>query len=165
MQTIECVKTRRSIRRYLSKVPDKSLVRSIIETSLLTPSGKNGQPWRIKIISESSQIYSISSLSIYKSWMKTAPIFLAIYLDKKNSYNYTKDIQACGAFMQTIMLVAHDKGLGSCWIGEILAQSDNVNKILNIDASLYELMGIIVLGYSADDPKPCERKKIDEILL
>ena len=97
--------------------------------------------------------------------MKTAPIFLAIYLDKKNSYNYTKDIQACGAFMQTIMLVAHDKGLGSCWIGEILAQSDNVNKILNIDASLYELMGIIVLGYSADDPKPCERKKIDEILL
>lgn len=44
--------------------------------------------------------------------------------------------------MQIIMLVAHDMGLCSCWIGEILAKSDDVNKLLNVDGTLYELMGI-----------------------
>lgn len=85
MQTSDCIKTRRSVRNYKPDVPSQNLINEIITVALMTPSGKNGQPWRLRVINDKSLIDSISSLSIYKSWMQRAPIFMAIYLDKKTS--------------------------------------------------------------------------------
>ena len=165
MQTIDCIKSRRSVRNYKTDVPSQDSISKIIDTALMTPSGKNGQPWRIKLVYDKQLIDSISALSIYESWMKTAPIFMVIYLDKRTSYNYIKDAQACGAFMQTIMLTAHDIGLGSCWIGEIIARGEDVNALLNINSFDFELMGIITIGYATNSPKEVKRKTIRDILL
>ena len=96
MQTIDCIKSRRSVRNYKTDVPSQDSISKIIDTALMTPSGKNGQPWRIKLVYDKQLIDSISALSIYESWMKTAPIFMVIYLDKRTSYNYIKDNNNCG---------------------------------------------------------------------
>lgn len=78
--------------------------------------------------------------------MKNAACFVVVFLDKSHSYHYIKDVQSCGAFIQNIMLAAHSLNIGSCWIGEILSQSKNVNMLLGI-ADNMELMGIVTLGY------------------
>lgn len=149
MEILECIKTRRSVRKYTEKHIDDENIEILIKAAICTPSGKNGQPWKFKIIDDKNLISKVSELSIYGRWMKTASHFILVFLDKDCSYNYLKDVQSCGAAMQNIMLAAYSLGIGSCWIGEILPNGTKVKSILNIDNDKLELMGIITLGYAA----------------
>lgn len=147
MNVIDCIKSRRSVRCYTEQHIDNKNIETIIKSAIWTPSGKNGQPWKFKIVDDKNMICKLSDLSIYGSWMKTASHFILVFLDKRYSYNYVKDVQSCGATMQNIMLTAHSLGIGSCWIGEILPKADEVKNILEIENDNIELMGVITLGY------------------
>ena len=73
MDVIECITTRRSVRQYTPESIDQHIIRQILEAGISAPSGKNGQPWKFKIITDKNLICSVSKLSIYGSWMKTSP--------------------------------------------------------------------------------------------
>ena len=60
-----------------NSIPD-NLINILVNAATYTPSGKNLQPWRIKIIRDKEIINEISDLSIYGEWMKTAPCFFII---------------------------------------------------------------------------------------
>lgn len=147
MDIYKCIKTRRSVRSYTAERVSDEVIDKILHSAIWTPSGKNGQPWKFKIVEDKNTINKLSDLSIYGSWMKKASHLILVFLDKKCSYNYLKDVQSCGAAMQNIMLTAHSLGIGSCWIGEILSRADVVKNILEIENDNIELMGIITLGY------------------
>lgn len=149
MDVIDCIKTRRSIRNYLNQPIDEKDIDKIIESAIWTPSGKNGQPWKFKIITDKGLITQISEMSIYGKWMSNVPSFICVFLDKEQSYDYIKDVQSCGAAIQNILLCAHSLGIGSCWIGEILGKSDQVINLLNLNKNRYELMALVTLGYKA----------------
>jgi len=51
MEALECIKTRKSIRRFLDKEVSKDLVTEIIQSALRAPSYKNSQPWNITVVS------------------------------------------------------------------------------------------------------------------
>ena len=136
-----------------------------MDAAIAAPSGKNGQPWRFSVISDSTTINEISKLSIYGHWMKDANKFICVYLDKKNSYHYVKDVQSCGAAIQNILLTARALGIETCWIGEILAKSDEVMDLLELDNARYELMAVIVLGHSDTDTTKVIDKEIDNFIL
>lgn len=165
MNTFECIKTRKSVRNYSNRPIDTESIDNINNAMIWTPSGKNGQPWRIKIVTDKSIIASISNLSIYCNWMKKASCFYVVFLDNSVSYNHLKDVQSCGALMQTIMLAAHSIGIGSCWIGEILPQENSIKNILNINNDFLELMGIITLGYEEGRSFKSSRKNIESFIL
>lgn len=163
MEVFDCIKNRYSVRKYKDKPIKPELINKILETSIWAPSGKNGQPWRIRVITDKEQIKEISALSIYKAWMDKAPCLLAVFLDKGNSYNYVKDVMACGALFQNIMLCAYSLSIGSCWIGEILPKEKLVKSILGIENEKYDLMGIITLGYKSKQEVHVGRKDLKEL--
>lgn len=165
MDALDCIKTRRSIRNYLSKPISNLHINKIIESAVWAPSGKNGQPWKFKVITNKGVIEQISEMSIYGTWMINAPCFICVFLDKAQSYNYIKDVQSCGAVIQNIILCAHSLGIGSCWIGEILGKSNKIIDILMLDESKYELMAIVTLGYKAGQTFNPGRRNIDSFLL
>lgn len=147
MEILECIKTRRSIRNYTDRPIDKTDIDKIIESAVWTPSGKNGQPWKFMIITNKELIDQLSDMSIHGKWMRLAPCFICVILDKENSYDYIKDVQSCGAAIQNILLSAHSMEIGSCWIGEILGKSDQAIELINLDKKRYELMALVTLGY------------------
>ena len=51
MDTIECIKTRMSIRKFKPEQVPTSLLSSIIDTAKCSPSYKNSQPWEVVIVS------------------------------------------------------------------------------------------------------------------
>ena len=91
MDAIECIKTRRSVRQYTEQSINQHIIRQILEAGISAPSGKNGQPWKFKIITDKDLICSVSKLSIYGSWMKTSPLFITVFLDNTCSYDRVKD--------------------------------------------------------------------------
>lgn len=165
MDVFDYIKTRRSIRNYSDQPIAKEDIEKIIESAIWTPSGKNGQPWKFKVITGKGLIDRISEMSIYGKWMINAPCFVCVFLDKEQSYDYIKDVQSCGAAIQNIMLCAHSLGIGSCWIGEIFGKSDQMIKLLNLDGNRYELMAIVTLGYKASRTLNPGRKDISSFLL
>lgn len=165
MDTIDCIKERRSIRKYTSQKIYKETKELLLHAAICAPSGKNGQPWRFKCIDDEQLIKDISRLSIYRSWMQTAPLLIAVFLDRESSYNYVKDVQSCGAAIQNMLLAAKAVEIGSCWIGEILPKQEKVKAILNISDDKYELMGIVVFGYPNDSPESPAKKEVESFLI
>lgn len=51
MDTLECITTRMSIRRFRPEPVPKELLISIIEIAMRSPSYKNSQPWEVAIVS------------------------------------------------------------------------------------------------------------------
>ena len=60
MDAIECIKTRRSVRRYTDQPIDKQAIHQILEAGISAPSGKNGQPWKFKVVTDKELINNIS---------------------------------------------------------------------------------------------------------
>lgn len=165
MDAIECIKTRRSTRSFLSQnIPD-SILYNIIDTATYTPSAKNCQPWKIKIINNPETINSFSKLLKHSFWIKNAPCIIIVFLDKKNSYQYIKGVQACGAFIQNILLTSNYYNIGSCWIGEICSKEKAVKQLLDISNKNLKLMGIIALGNIKRKSSTPYKRPIKEIII
>ena len=160
MKIFDGIISRRSVRLYNSKPIEIENINKIIESAIWAPSGKNGQPWKFKIITEQNIIEEISKLSVNSRWLKTAPCLIIVYLDKVCSYHYIKDVQSCGAAIQNMLLTAHEIGIGSCWIGALLEKADDINKLLEVDDSL-ELMSVVSFGYGRGKSINVGRKDIN----
>ena len=165
MDINDCIYQRRSIRFYKSEVPSQALIMKILETSIWAPSGKNLQPWKLKILRDHETIKIISDLCEQSRFVGKAPCSIIIFLDKNKSYNYIKDIQACGMLMQNIMLTAFSEGLGTCLIGELIEKGEEVKNILNLTDGALELMGVITIGYPRVNTQMASRKSLSEFLL
>lgn len=165
MDLLELIKTRHSVRSYNNQTIECDKVIKLISAGISAPSGKNGQPWKFRIVTNKDEIESLSQLSIYGNWMKKAGCFIVVFLDEECSYHYVKDVQSCGAAIQNILLAAHAMQIGGCWIGEIIDKSEQIKSILNITNNNLILMGLITLGYTDEEPVLSERRNIDTFLV
>jgi nitroreductase len=139
---IEIIKTRRCVREYKEdQIPDED-IEFLIDCARYAPSGFNMQPWSFLVIknkdimrkiSEHGKKSMIPMLEPIKDSSPKARDFLVflkakgtdmfynapvliIILGNKNAPTVDYD---CPMAAQTMMLAAHSKGIGSCWIGGV----------------------------------------------
>lgn len=160
---LNLIKVRRSIREYTDKIPSDDIIKSVIEAGRWAPSGLNNQPWRFVIIKDKNTIDKISTFTKYSKIIRSAPTLIAVFMDKDESYNRDKDLQAIGACIENMLLTIHALGLGSCWLGEILNRKDEVAECLSLPKS-YELMAVITLGYPKSKRQTSNRIPLSELI-
>ena len=165
MEVFNCIRTRRSVRGFFDQPIDQKIIDKLVEAAIWAPSGKNGQPWKLKIVTDTDVINHLADQSIYGEWMRTAPCIILVFLDQGRSYHYIKDVQSCGAVFQNIALCAHSLGIGSCWIGEILSKAIRIKETLKIKDEPLELMGALALGYAERNTRNPGRRKTESFLL
>jgi nitroreductase len=163
VETIEAIKTRRSVRGFTEKNISDDTIEEILEAGRWAPSGLNNQPWRFIIVRNPKTKAVMSELTEYGPTIKNAPVLIVVFLDKDHMYNYTKDVQSIGACIQNMLLAIHSMGLGGVWLGEILKNKEKVNEVLGAPES-YELMAVVALGYPAIKARVSERKNLDELI-
>lgn len=162
---IDIVKRRRSVREYLNVPISEKDVYEMLESGLYAPSGKNRQPWRFLIVKEKDKIKQISKFTTYSRFIQNAPILILVYAYSSGDYLVEKDIFSIGACVQNILLVATQKGYGTCVIGELLNKDLEVDTVLNSNLSGNRLICAISIGKTS---KKNIRKKIlnlEEFLL
>ena len=157
---------RRSIRHFDERPLTKELIDTILDAGRWAPSGLNNQPWRFAVIEDPKLKQQISELTKYHRIIEEAPVIIGVFLDNDSLYHREKDIQGAGAALQNMLLMAHSLGLGAVWLGEILKNSAQLCKLLELPGR-YELMAVIATGYPAADLKSKEttRKPLDELVL
>ncbi len=163
METMEAIKTRRSVRGFTDENVSDEAIEQILEAGRWAPSGLNNQAWRFIIVRNQDTKVALSKLTKYAQTIRNAPVLIVVYLDREHMYDYTKDVQSIGASIQNMLLAVHSMGLGGVWLGEILKNKEMVNTVLEAPDS-YELMAVVALGRPVKKTRVSERKAISELV-
>lgn len=164
MDVFDAIKTRRSVREFTRKDVSGQQIEKILEAGCWAPSGLNNQPWRFKVVKDAELREKLSKCTKYGGIILDAPVCIAVFLDNKESYDRTKDVQAVGACIQNMLLVIHSLGLGAVWLGEILNKRREVEELLEVSNEC-ELMAVVALGEPKEKKRTSKRKNIRELIL
>jgi nitroreductase len=164
MDILNTIRQRRSIREYKKDVPADALIEKILEAARWAPSGLNNQPWRFLVIKDKTKKNGLAQFTKYGDIIRDAPAVIVVCMDMADSYNREKDLMAIGACIQNMLLAAHNLGLGTCWLGEILNKKQAVAKYLNLEADL-EVMAVVTLGYPDEDVTEGCRKSLKGLIV
>lgn len=157
------IKTRRSTRKFNKEAISSKTMQKILEAGSWAPSGLNNQPWRFMVLS-SERKNALAAYTHYSYIIKGADKAILVFLDKKSSYNYEKDLMAIGACIQNMLLYIHSQKLGACWLGEILNKQKEIQKVFKIPENL-ELEAVLALGKPAGSAGKGKRKKLENLII
>ena len=163
MDILKMITERRAIRRFKKEIISQKVMDDILEAARWSPSGLNNQPWKFMVLSGSDK-NKLADFTVYSYVIHGADKVILIFLDKKESYNYGKDLMAIGACIHNVLLYVHSIGLGACWLGEILSKRADIEKFLKLPKSL-ELEAVIALGKPASIPKSGRRKDLKNLII
>lgn len=175
MNTTECIRTRRSIRKFKAAPVDHSLLESLISDTSYSPSWKNSQITRFIAIEDSSILDSIVqdyTPSFNSDIIKQVPVLLAVTFvkgrsgfERDGSFSTKKgdrwQMFDVGVACQTFCLAAHNAGLGTMIMG--IWDEDGITKLLKLPDD-QELAALIAVGWPDVDPDVPMRKSVDELL-
>ena len=144
MNTTECIRTRRSIRKFKAAPVDHSLLESLISDTSYSPSWKNSQITRFIAIEDSSILDSIVqdyTPSFNSDIIKQVPVLLAVTFvkgrsgfERDGSFSTKKgdrwQMFDVGVACQTFCPAAHNAGLGTVIMG--IWDEDGITKLLKL---------------------------------
>ncbi len=161
---LEAIYKRRSIREFTDAEISTEQLHEIVRAGIWAPSGLNNQPWRFVIIENPDIKESLAQQTHYGHIIRGANALIAVYLSKDEMYDAVKDHQSAGACIQNMLLAAEALELGAVWLGQILKNKAEVNRILGL-ADNFDLMAVVALGYPLHHNQNSRRKEISELLL
>ncbi len=168
METFDCIRTRRSIRKYQSRVLEFDKVTKILEAASKAPSAGNLQAYRFILVTEREKIDALPDICSDQYWISEAQAVIVVCEDiERIEAHYglrgqrLYSVQDCAAAVQNILLAAHDLGIGACWIGSF--EEDYVADLFGIPTTARP-QAIITLGYPAQEPDPKSEETIDTLV-
>lgn len=163
-ETLNNLKTRRSIRAYQPKQVDKALLEQVLEAGIYAPTGGGRQTPYIVAVQDPDTVKQLSRMNAAVNGAKSDPFYGAptvlVVLADRSRGTYLLD---GASVMTTLVNAAHALGLGSCWINRAKEefQSEEGKALLQkwgIEGDI-EGIGHVTLGYPAGDaPEPAPRK-------
>jgi F420 biosynthesis protein FbiB-like protein len=81
---------------------------------------------------------------------------------RRQKAEYLMAVQSVAAYVQTLLLTAHDHELGACWLCTPLFCQSAVRKVLSLPKTL-EPQAMIIIGLPDEKPTPPQRKPLHEI--
>jgi nitroreductase len=161
---LQAIHKRRSIREFTDAPISSEQLQEIIRAGKWAPSGMNNQPWRFVIIQDSDIKEQLAQQTHYGHIVRGANALIAVFLSKEDMYDAVKDHQSAGACIQNMLLAAEALELGAVWLGQILKNKTEVNRILGLSDN-FDLMAVVAIGYPLHHNQKSKRKKLSELLL
>lgn len=164
MDFSQLIETRYSVRVYKPDPVEEEKLHQVLEAARLAPTAHNQQPFQLIVIhtkgreDELRRIYN-------RDWFVRAPLVICacgipggawVREDKKN---YA--VVDVAIVVDHLILAATDLGLGTCWIGAFNERA--TREVLGLPMEV-EPIAFTPLGYPADQPKPKERKSLQELV-
>jgi len=163
METIESIRTRRSVRIYDRKDVPTDLIEKMLECGTMAPSTGNTQPWEFIVVKDRETKNKLFDASLKQEHVRDAPVVIIVCANLEKSKQRYKErgeklysIQNTAACIQNMLLTAHDLGLGTCWVGSF--EEKEVSTILEIPKKLRPI-AIITLGFPLEYEKPTKTER------
>jgi len=160
MRVKDAVKERRSIRKFLSKEIPAEILEEIKDALIWAPSAGNLQSRKFYFVVNQEIKEKITTAALNQTFIAKAPLVIVACTDNQIKLRYGErgaglySIQDVAVSIMGMMLVAHESGLGSVWVGAF--DENKVSKILGLPKNLRPV-AIIPIGYPASIPAPPPR--------
>lgn len=159
-ETINVIKTRRSIRRYSSKKIDTKVLEELVDCARLAPSANNQQPWEFIVVTEKETLSKIANAATYGKFIKHAAACVVVCGRKDNKHL----VEDCCIASHNILIAAWSLGIGSCWVaGWKRTYNLEIMKTLEIPEGM-EIVSILSLGYPLEKLEPHGKRKLQDVL-
>ena len=188
MNTLEAMRSRRSIREFRSDPLARETVIALLDAALLAPSAKNSQTWRFTVIpaekkeeflgvlrkgiaNREAEGVEVGTIRWTIRAMEQAPLTILVHnTDGIHPWKARKEheswwdlatVQSVGAAIQNMLLAATELGLGSLWIADVWDAYPEIAKWLGTDN---QLVAAVSLGYTDATPPMPARKPMSEVV-
>ncbi|MHA1616231.1 MAG: nitroreductase family protein [Candidatus Njordarchaeales archaeon] len=168
MDVFECIKTRRSIRKFLPDPVKEEDLNKILDAARWAPSAGNLQPWEFIVVRDPERKEAIARAALNQRFIAEAPVVIVVCANiPRTASRYGERgetlycIQDTAAATQNMLLAAHALGYGTCWVGAF--REEEVKRILNIPPDVRPV-AIIPLGKPAEQPPPRGRYPLEEVV-
>ena len=177
MNAIDCIKTRRSIRKFEDRAVSPEVIRDLVEAASYAPTWKNTQTTRYIAVTDPELKAKIAEDCVMgyagnTNIINSAPVLIVTTIvhgragfERDGSYSTSKEdrweVYDAGICAQTFCLAAHDAGLGTVIMG-VFDEAD-VAKALDIPEGQI-VSALIALGYPAVSPTAPKRKPVEDLL-
>lgn len=158
------------------------MIDQLLEAATRAPSSHNSQPWRFVVITTASVKAELADrmgerlradrlraadrvetidrdVSRSRDRITSAPAIIVVCLSTiglDDHHERLMAIQSVAASIQSLLLAAHEAGLGTCWMAAPLYCPDVVREVLRLSSD-WDAQALITIGYPADEGKRRER--------
>ncbi len=155
MKILDAVKNRRSVRKFLDKPIPEDVIEDLKDALIWAPSAGNLQARKFFFVFSDEKKSELVQYALKQKYVAEAPLTIVACTDSGIMQHYgsrgvdlyTK--QDVSASVMGMMLVAHEAGLGSVWVGAF--EDDKVSKVLALPENLTPV-AIVPVGYPAEVP-------------
>jgi nitroreductase len=180
LQLWTAIKERRSIRKFKPDSVPREVLEELIKKAMWAPSAMNTQPWKFFVLTgaQKDQIINIAAKcstrlderlkQLFKDNMRNlvrgylkdlggAPAVVVVLTSKPNMQGYMLgSYESSTAALYNFLLLAHEAGLGTCWMTGPLWVEDEILEFL--DHTDWRLVGLTPVGYPDQSPPIPPRK-------
>lgn len=157
MDVTTAIRTRRSVRKYQRKEIPDSVLRDLLEAARLAPSAANRQAWELIVVKDPELKAGLIPLCKNQKFVEECAVFLVGVEDPQQKWSRV-DVSI---MMDHITLAAHEKGLGTCWIGAF--DKDKLGEYLGVPPDR-SVAVCLTLGHPDEFPEARPRKSIEELV-
>lgn len=177
MNALECIKTRRSIRKFKEELVSQETVNAIIEAASYAPSWKNTQISRYHIVENKEILQEIADNCVLdfefnQKTINRAPQLVVVSMiekrcgyEKDGSFSTSKEDRwemfDAGIASQTFCLAAHDMGVGTVILG--IFDEEKVAKAISLPEG-QKVAALIAMGYPNQECEAPKRKTVEELV-
>jgi len=170
MNTIETIRTRRSIRKFTDEKISDEAINLLKEIALRSPSSRNLDPWKFWFVQSPALLKELAKAKTSGSTLiDGAKLAIIVGADENISDVWVEDCSIASIFLQ---LAAQTLGLGSCWVqirnrnSQKSSSEDFVKNILNIAQTgiipkNIRICSIIAVGHPAEKRNPLEFSELN----
>jgi nitroreductase len=151
MNTLDAIRTRRSIRRYLDKPIGEDLVDKLLASAMQAPSARNQQPWHFVVIDDRTLLSKIPEFMPNAAMAAGAPLAILVCADLALEKSEGYWVVDCSAATENMLLAAHDLGLGACWCGVYPRENrmEHLKELLGLPENVMA-HSLVVIGHPAE---------------
>jgi nitroreductase len=161
---IKAIVTRRSIRHYIRKNVNKSLIELLLKSAMYAPSARNQQPWHFIVIDQTDLFKRIMKVHPYSSMLSEAAVAILVLGDENLELSKGYWSVDCSAATQNILLAAHSLGLGAVWLGVYPRKErmDGIREIFALPVNI-QPFSLVSIGFPAEEKEVPERFKEERV--
>lgn len=184
MELKSAIEMRRSTRRYQDRAVPRELLEELMESACWAPSADNMQPWYFVVLTKQEDIERmretmervseeirphleelfprhprvVNETTAFLRRLGGATVYVLAFLQK--DYGRVRDsmLESTAAAIQNLLLSAHEKGLGTCWVNAVtgLGYGPALQELFAPDKG--EFVSLVALGWPDQNPRTPSRK-------
>ena len=177
MESLECIKTRRSVRKFKDQSIPHQVIEQIVSAASWAPSWKNTQTARYIVLESRELIERLADECVIGFKYNTATLKAAAAVvvmtcvtgrcgyERDGSYSTPKEDRwemfDAGVAAQTFCLAAHELGIGTVIMG--VFDENKVNEVIGIPEG-QSVSALIAMGYPDGETVAPARKTVEQLL-